>query len=91
MSKKSPVLYIIAMQKRIPTTADHSLSRAELSRRWSCSQETLKRREKAGVLSSWKNGRLVRFRMTDVIEYEQQGQVLPSANLQNKTQNKEEK
>lgn len=75
----------------IQTTADQSISRAELSMRWSCSQETLKRREKAGVLPSWKNGHLVRYKMTDVIEYEQQGQVLPSANLQNNSQKEEEK
>ena len=66
------------------------MSRAQLATRWACSHETLKRREKAGVLRSWKNGRLVRYKMTDVIEYEQQGQVLPSASMGN-TRNEEVK
>lgn len=77
--------YWFRVKKRIHIPADQSLSRAELSERWSVSTETLKRRERAGDLRSWKNGRLVRYKMTDVIDYEQKGQVLPSANLKGNT------
>jgi len=58
-----------------PPAGSVSISRSELATRWSCSQETLKRREKAGLLRAWKNGRLVRYRMEDVLQLEAQGRI----------------
>jgi len=42
------------------------LSRKNLSERWGCSVETLKRREKAGVLRPIVLGRLVRYKLGDI-------------------------
>jgi hypothetical protein len=53
------------------------LSRRCLSGRWSLSIETLKRREKAGILPFLKLGRGVRYRLTDIERIEQQAEVRP--------------
>jgi len=71
------VWYWNAMPKSITIAVEsQSISRAQLSQRWSCSVETLKRREKTGRLRAWKNGRLVRYRMPDVLDYEAQGSIV---------------
>ncbi len=47
-----------------------TLTRQQLAARWQISIETVKRRERAGVLRALKNGRLVRFQLTDVLAFE---------------------
>jgi len=51
------------------------LSRRHLAERWSISRETLKRREKAGILIPLKLGRGVRYRLTDIERIEQEAEV----------------
>ena len=51
------------------------LSRGELATRWSCSRETIKRREKDGTLSVLKLGRDARYRLSDVLRLEQEAEV----------------
>jgi hypothetical protein len=51
------------------------ISRKKLAERWSLSIETLKRREKAGILTALKMGRGVRYRLHDVERIEQQAEV----------------
>lgn len=51
------------------------LSRRHLAERWSISRETLKRREKAGILIPLKLGRGVRYRLADIERIEQQAEV----------------
>jgi len=45
---------------------DQLLSRRQAAERWSCSTETLKRREKAGMLKVLKIGPHVRYRVSDI-------------------------
>ena len=50
------------------------LTRLELARRWKVSIETLKRRERAKILRPIKlNGRIIRYRITDVLRIEEEG------------------
>jgi hypothetical protein len=51
------------------------LSRRHLAERWSISRETLKRREKAGILIPLKLGRGVRYRLSDIERIEQEAEV----------------
>lgn len=51
------------------------LSRRHLAERWGLSKETLKRREKAGVLPFLKLGRDVRYRFADIEKIERQAEV----------------
>jgi hypothetical protein len=46
------------------------LSRHDLALRWCCSIETVKRRERAGVLNAIILGRLVRYRLSEVAAVE---------------------
>ena len=47
------------------------LSRTELATRWGVSKETIKRREREGLLTPIRfNQRLLRYRLEDVIEIE---------------------
>jgi len=53
---------------------DSQLTRRELGRRWKVSIETLKRRERAKILRPMRlDGRIVRYRMSDVVWIEQEG------------------
>jgi hypothetical protein len=61
--------------KRKNTEPTHTLSRQTLAMRWECSIETVKRREKAGVLKSYRLGGLVRYKLSDVERIEQQAEV----------------
>jgi len=56
-------------------TQEDSLStRRELARRWKVSIETLKRRERTKILRPMRlDGRIVRYRMSDVVRIEQEG------------------
>jgi hypothetical protein len=52
--------------------SDTCISRAQLARRWNCSIETIKRRERAGILPAIKfSPRCTRYRVTDVQRVEQ--------------------
>ena len=53
----------------------HHLSRHQLADRWQCSTETVKRREKAGILPVHRLGGLVRYRLSDVERIEQEARV----------------
>jgi hypothetical protein len=58
------------------------LTRKELSDRWQLSTETLKRRERCGVLPFLKLGRGVRYRISDVETLEADAEVRqPSATI----------
>lgn len=47
------------------------LSRGELTARWSCSRETLKRREREGILKPVRfNQRLLRYKLSDIVAIE---------------------
>jgi hypothetical protein len=54
------------------------LSRRDLADRWSFSIETLKRRERCGLLPFLKLGRGVRYRLADVEEIEAEAEVRQS-------------
>ena len=50
------------------------LSRLDLARRWKVSIETIKRRERARILRPVKlDGRIIRYRMSDVLRIEKDG------------------
>ena len=51
------------------------LSRKQLATRWQVSKETIKRREKDGVLPVLKLGRDARYRLSDVLRLEQEAEV----------------
>jgi len=51
------------------------ISRKQLAERWSLSTETLKRRERAGILPALKMGRGVRYRITDIERIEKEAEV----------------
>ncbi len=51
------------------------LSRRQLGARWAVSKETLKRREKAGLLPFLKLGKVIRYRLADVEKIEAQAEV----------------
>jgi hypothetical protein len=53
-------------------------TRNELARRWQVSVETLKRRERAGLLPCLKLGRGVRYRLADVERIEAEAEVIRS-------------
>jgi len=50
----------------VTQTLPKLLSRRDLAFRWNCSIETLKRREKAGILNPTILGRLVRYKLEDI-------------------------
>ena len=52
------------------------LTRRELCDRWSVSTETLKRRERAGILHALKLGRGVRYRLDEVERIEADAEVI---------------
>ncbi len=57
------------------TTTTQLLTRRELCDRWRVSHETLKRRERARVLTALKLGRGVRYRIEDIERIEAQAEV----------------
>ena len=63
-----------ALSKDDRATEDSLLTRRELANRWKVSVETLKRRERASILRPIRlDGRIVRYRMSDVVKIEQEG------------------
>jgi hypothetical protein len=51
------------------------ISRKQIAERWSLSTETLKRRERTGILPALKMGRGVRYRITDIERIEKEAEV----------------
>ncbi len=47
------------------------ITRRDLADRWLVSTETIKRKERAGLLRAFKIGRGVRYRMADVLAFEE--------------------
>ena len=57
-------------------TFPEMLTRKELAERWRCSVETIKRRERAGILHPVILGaRMPRYRRTDIEAIEKEGEV----------------
>jgi predicted site-specific integrase-resolvase len=56
-------------------TNQFMLTRRHLAERWSVSRETLKRRERAGLLPFLKLGRDVRYRLDDIERIEKEARV----------------
>ena len=53
-------------------TKPELISRDQLAKRWSVSKETIKRREREGLLNPIRfNQRLLRYRLVDIVEIEQ--------------------
>ena len=58
------------------TMKESLLTRRELADRWKVSIETIKRRERARVLRPLRlEGRIVRYRMSDVVRVEMEGDI----------------
>jgi hypothetical protein len=55
------------------------LTRAQLARRHQTTPETIIRREKEGLLKPLKLGRQVRFRLSDILEFERASERSASA------------
>ena len=55
---------------------DRLLDRAMMRERWTCSLETLRRFERAGILRPIKLGAKVRYRLSDVLIAEREGEVV---------------
>jgi hypothetical protein len=60
-------------QENMPS---HLLTRFDLCKRWRTSRETLKRRERLGILPCLKLGRQVRYKLSDVEQIEREAQVV---------------
>ena len=59
------------MTKTVSTTPERMLSRGSLADRWEVSRETVKRREKAGLIKAYHfNARLLRYKLSEIMEYE---------------------
>jgi len=54
----------------------HLLTRLDLCERWRTSRETLKRRERRGILPFLKLGRQVRYRLSDIEQIENEALVV---------------
>ena len=52
------------------------LTRRDLAHRWRVSTETLKRREKDGLLRALKIGKGVRYRLSDILNFEAEAEVV---------------
>ena len=54
-----------------PVADENFISRPALAARWGCHVETLKRKEKAGILHPIElSGRLVRYRLSEILQIE---------------------
>ncbi len=51
----------------------NTLTRKDLARRWNCSVETIKRKEKLGLITPFRLGkRFVRYRLLDIEDLERE-------------------
>ena len=65
--RKNRVLIIARMSKKIVSPPKQLLSRRAVAARWQTSVETVKRREKAGLLKAIRfNQRLLRYKLSDI-------------------------
>ena len=69
---------MIRKRPLVTNTSDPLLTRREVAERWRQSTETVKRREKAGVLNALKLGRGVRYRLSDVLAVESAAEIEPA-------------
>jgi hypothetical protein len=61
----------IATSRPRSSEGEELISRAQLCTRWSVCRETIKRREKEGVLKALRfNQRLLRYRLSDILRIE---------------------
>ena len=67
---------ITPMKKKATPQTIVMLTRQGLSRRWIVSIETLKRKEKAGILRAYKIGRGVRYMLADIERIEAEAEVV---------------
>jgi hypothetical protein len=59
------------MSKKIVSASEQLLSRRAVADRWQTSVETVKRRERAGLLTAIRfNQRLLRYRLSDIEAFE---------------------
>lgn len=59
------------MKTQIRTPDDQLLSRKAVAERWQTSRETVKRREKAGLIKAIRfNQRLLRYKLSDILAFE---------------------
>ena len=65
----------------ITNPESHLLTRRDLCTRWRVSIETLKRRERAGVLPCLKLGRTVRYLVQDVLAVENSAKTFTAVSL----------
>ena len=64
---KNHVLIVSDMNKKIVSLPEQLLSRRAVANRWQTSVETVKRREKAGLLKAIRfNQRLLRYKLSNV-------------------------
>jgi hypothetical protein len=56
-------------------TNDPLFTRREVAERWRQSTETIKRREKAGLLHALKLGRSIRYRLSDIRAFEADAEI----------------
>ena len=57
--------------QQIDNQTEQLLSRGAVAQRWECCIETIKRRERAGILKPIKfNQRLLRYRLSDIVAIE---------------------
>jgi len=60
------------MSKHVVSIPEQLLSRKAVAHRWQTSVETVKRRERSGLITELRfNERLIRYRLSDVLRYEQ--------------------
>ncbi len=55
--------------------SEQLVTRTDLADRWRVSIETLKRREKAGLLKAMKIGRGIRYRLSDILAFETEAEI----------------
>lgn len=59
------------MTQHVDHTTEQLLSRAQVAARWNLHPETIKRRERAGILPAVRlSSRVVRYRLSDVLALE---------------------
>jgi len=73
-----PVSKFIRRKYPYPNAAieDRLLDRSAMQERWGCSFETLKRLERSGILKPIRLGGKVRYRLSDVLIAEREGEVI---------------
>jgi predicted site-specific integrase-resolvase len=61
------------MRSLEPTNTEQHLSRRDVAQRWRTSTETVKRREREGLLKAVRfNARLIRYKLSEVERYERE-------------------